>query len=130
MKRTILILLGVLAVSAGAWAQGRGAPQPPPPLEPGASQADVDKALLGAPARIPIDLLLTDVVMPILGGHELAHRLMGASDVRRVLFISGYAEEWVRRQDRHAVGGAFLRKPFTPETLARKVRDVLDDRAG
>jgi hypothetical protein len=52
MKRTILILLGVLAVSAGAWAQGRGAPQPPPPLEPGASQADVDKALLGAPAQL------------------------------------------------------------------------------
>lgn len=95
-----------------------------------ASHGEDALALLGAPARIPIDLLLTDVVMPILGGHELAHHLVGDGDVRRVLFISGYAEEWVRRQDRHAVGGAFLRKPFTPEALARKVRDVLDDRAG
>ena len=95
-----------------------------------ASHGEDALALLGAPARSPIDLLLTDVVMPILGGHELAHRLMSDGEVRRVLFISGYGEEWVRRQDRHAVGGAFLRKPFTPETLARKVRDVLDDRAG
>jgi hypothetical protein len=54
MKRTVLIVLGVVAVSASMFAQagGRGAPPPPPPLEPGASQADVDKALLGAPARL------------------------------------------------------------------------------
>jgi hypothetical protein len=53
MKRMIPILLGILAVSTGALAQGRegrGAPPPPPSLEPGASQADVDKALLAAPA--------------------------------------------------------------------------------
>jgi hypothetical protein len=53
MKRMIPILLGILAVSTGALAQGRegrGAPAPPPSLEPGASQADVDKALLAAPA--------------------------------------------------------------------------------
>jgi hypothetical protein len=54
MKRTILMTLGVLLVAASAWAQGggRGAPPPPPPLEPGASQADVDKALLAAPANL------------------------------------------------------------------------------
>jgi hypothetical protein len=53
MKRSVLIAVGVLALSAGVWAQGgRGAPPPPPPLEPGASQADVDKALLAAPARL------------------------------------------------------------------------------
>jgi hypothetical protein len=53
MKRMIPILVGILAVSTGALAQGRegrGAPPPPPSLEPGASQADVDKALLAAPA--------------------------------------------------------------------------------
>jgi hypothetical protein len=53
MKRMIPILLGILAVSTGALAQGRegrGAPPPPPALEAGASQADVDKALLAAPA--------------------------------------------------------------------------------
>src|ERR1700680_1269537 len=55
MKRMIPIVLGILAVSTGAFAQareGRGAPAPPPPLEPGASQADVDKALLAAPGNL------------------------------------------------------------------------------
>lgn len=54
MRRTILTLAGVLAVSIVTFAQegGRGAAPPPPPLEPGASQADVDKALLGAPPNL------------------------------------------------------------------------------
>jgi hypothetical protein len=54
MKRTLAITLGVLAFSASMWAQGggRGAPPPPPPLEAGASQADVDRALLAAPANL------------------------------------------------------------------------------
>src|SRR5579864_7054845 len=55
MKRMIPIVLMALAVSAGVWAQGgrRGAPPlPPPPLEPGASQADVDKALFAAPPQL------------------------------------------------------------------------------
>jgi hypothetical protein len=52
MKRTVPIFLGVLALSTSVLAQGRGAPAPPPPLEPGASQADVDKAVMGAPAAL------------------------------------------------------------------------------
>jgi hypothetical protein len=53
MKRIALIVLGVAAVSIGALAQGRGAPPPPPPpLEPGASQADVDTAVVAAPANL------------------------------------------------------------------------------
>jgi hypothetical protein len=52
MKRSLLIALSVLAVSASLVAQQGAAPPPPPPLEPGASQADVDKALLAAPARL------------------------------------------------------------------------------
>jgi hypothetical protein len=54
MKRIVLITLGALVLSTGAFAQGRrGAPPPPPPpLEPGASQGDVDKALLAAPDRL------------------------------------------------------------------------------
>ena len=55
MKRLALLVLGVMAVSTSALAQaagGRGAPPPPPPLEPGASQADVDKALFAAPANM------------------------------------------------------------------------------
>ena len=55
MKRIAMCILGVMAVSASAFAQapgGRGAPAPPPALEPGASQADVDQALLAAPANL------------------------------------------------------------------------------
>ena len=52
MKRLVLIVLGVLAVTVGVLAQGRGTPAPPPPLEPGASQAEVDRALLAAPAPL------------------------------------------------------------------------------
>jgi hypothetical protein len=52
MKRLALIALGILAVTAGTLAQGRGTPAPPPPLEPGASQAEVDRALLAAPAPL------------------------------------------------------------------------------
>jgi hypothetical protein len=55
MKRIALLLIGLMALTTGSLAQGqagRGAPPPPPPLEPGASQADVDKALLAAPATL------------------------------------------------------------------------------
>jgi hypothetical protein len=53
MKRIAAVAVGVLAVSVGVFAQeGRGAAPPPPPLQPGASQADVDKALLAAPANL------------------------------------------------------------------------------
>ncbi len=52
MKRLVVLALAVLAVSVNVLAQGRGAPAPPPPLEPGASQAEVDRALLAAPAPL------------------------------------------------------------------------------
>ena len=52
MKRTALLAVAVLALSTAAFAQGRGAAAPPPPLEPGASQADVDLALLAGPANL------------------------------------------------------------------------------
>jgi hypothetical protein len=52
MTRILFMALGVLAISTSVLAQGRGAPAPPPPLEPGASQAEVDKAVLAAPANL------------------------------------------------------------------------------
>src|SRR5438876_10004502 len=52
MKRTALIVVTIFAAGVIALAQGRGAPAPPQPLEPGASQADVDKALVAAPANL------------------------------------------------------------------------------
>jgi hypothetical protein len=52
MKHILSVVAVTVALSAGMWAQGRGAPAPPPPLEPGASQADVDRAVLAAPAQL------------------------------------------------------------------------------
>jgi CheY-like chemotaxis protein len=73
-----------------------------------------------------IDLLLTDVVMPLLSGGQLAERLASIKPDMKVLFVSGYAE---RTMALHGVraGGAFLQKPITPDVLLRKVRAVLDE---
>ncbi len=67
-----------------------------------------------------IDLLLTDVVMPQMGGPELAERLVGRFPTLRILFVSGYTERDVQ------TNSAFLRKPFTPAGLQSAVRRVLD----
>jgi PAS domain S-box-containing protein len=73
-----------------------------------------------------IQLLLTDVVMPGLNGRELAQRVTAARDGLSVLYVSGYTGEAVLRHGLLEPGVAFLHKPFTPDVLARKVRQVLD----
>ena len=67
----------------------------------------------------PIHLLLTDVVMPGLSGRQLAGQLSQLRSEMKVLYVSGYA-------DTVESAGAYLQKPFAPEALARRVRDVLD----
>jgi PAS domain S-box-containing protein len=72
-----------------------------------------------------IDLLVTDVVMPGMGGPALAEQLVVLQPGLRVLYISGYAEEAIRRQGELPAGGALLEKPFTADQLARRVRETL-----
>ena len=76
-----------------------------------------------------IDLLLTDVVMPQMGGPELAEKLHASHPNIKVLFISGYIGEYLSQLNTLNTGTEFLAKPYLPETLAVKVREVLDRRA-
>jgi two-component system, cell cycle sensor histidine kinase and response regulator CckA len=73
-----------------------------------------------------IDLLLTDVIMPGMNGRELARALATARPRMKVLYMSGYTDAAMTQQGILAPGTAFLSKPFTPEALARKIREVLD----
>jgi len=73
-----------------------------------------------------IALLITDVIMPGLGGADLAAQLCEEDTELRVLFVSGYAEDRLGGHGVLSQEAAFLAKPFTPDTLARKVREVLD----
>ncbi len=74
-----------------------------------------------------IDLLLTDVVMPEMGGKELADRLLSHHRNLRVLYTSGYTAEAIARRGVLEAGIAFLQKPYSSAALARKVREVLDN---
>ena len=73
-----------------------------------------------------VALLITDVVMPGLGGRELAFRLAGRYRALKVLYISGYTEAAIVHHGVLQPGIAFLQKPFSPATLAARVREVLD----
>ena len=92
---------------------------------PAASAAEALRLAGGGSRRI--HLLVTDVVMPQLSGRGLAERLALDDPGRRVLYISGYTDDAIVRHGVLEEGTAFLQKPFTPETLLRRVREVLDE---
>jgi signal transduction histidine kinase len=76
--------------------------------------------------RQPIDLLVTDVVMPNMDGRELADRLRARMPGLKVLFLSGYMDDALLRRGVFEANETLLQKPFTPSVLAQKVCEVLD----
>ncbi|HYU90933.1 MAG TPA: MASE1 domain-containing protein, partial [Gemmatimonadales bacterium] len=74
-----------------------------------------------------IHLMITDVVMPGMNGRELAQRASARRSDLKVLYVSGYTGEAVLQHRLLEPGVAFLQKPFTPDVLARKTREVLDN---
>jgi CheY-like chemotaxis protein len=91
------------------------------------SASDGAEALeVAAKADTPVDLLLTDVVMPKIGGKELAARLKETHPRVKVLYMSGYAENAIAHQGVLPQGLNFIEKPYSLSDLARRVREVLN----
>lgn len=76
-----------------------------------------------------IELLLTDVVMPQMGGKQLADLLKPQYPDMSIIYMSGYTNNALDHSGSVEMGGSFLQKPFTPDVLLRKIREVLDHRA-
>jgi CheY-like chemotaxis protein len=90
-------------------------------------EAENGEAGLAAAARHKgnIHLVITDVVMPGIGGRELVRQLAQTRPETKVLYLSGYTEDAIISDGTIEKGAAFLQKPFTLQNLSRKVRDVL-----
>jgi signal transduction histidine kinase/ActR/RegA family two-component response regulator len=86
----------------------------------------VEACLLATQQAGSLQLLLTDVVMPGMGGRELAQHLSVIKPDLRTLFISGYTDDVGIMAGQEEGTSSFLQKPFTPEVLARAVRNLLD----
>jgi CheY-like chemotaxis protein len=75
---------------------------------------------------VGIDLVISDVVMPDMRGPELGERIGQVLPDARLLYISGYPGDSIVRRGELPVGTAFLQKPFSQESLTRKIRELLD----
>ncbi|MBN1294781.1 MAG: response regulator, partial [Candidatus Latescibacteria bacterium] len=73
-----------------------------------------------------IDILITDVIMPRMGGKELTEKLKELHIEFKVIYISGYTDNSISGQGILSEGENFLHKPFTPTQLLQKIREVLD----
>ena len=85
-----------------------------------------DALIIASKRQAPIHLLLTDVVMPEMSGSELAEQFAEFRPASKVLYMSGYTDDAIVRHGILRPGIAYLQKPFSPDGLARKVREVLD----
>jgi signal transduction histidine kinase len=88
----------------------------------------VEACLLATQQAGALDLLLTDVVMPGMGGRELSQHLSVIKPDLKILFISGYIDDVGLHAGHEEGSSSFLQKPFTPEALAQAVRELLDTR--
>jgi PAS domain S-box-containing protein len=88
--------------------------------------ADGDEALEAA-SRMPVDVLLTDLTMPGIGGHELAERLRERAPGLKVMFMSGFAERGDFSASALPPLTAFLEKPFTFSMLTERMRELVED---
>ena len=77
-----------------------------------------------------VDMVLSDVVMPELGGRELVERVLAERPGLPVLLMSGYTDDVILRHGARGLGAGFLEKPFTPNGLVERVREVLEGRGG
>jgi PAS domain S-box-containing protein len=92
------------------------------------SAEDAEKALILAKSHDgPIHLVVTDIVMPEMSGSELAAELLRLRPDTRIIFTSGYSDREIVRRTQSGAPANFVSKPFTPEELQRKVREVLKD---
>jgi CheY-like chemotaxis protein len=91
-----------------------------------AAAAPADAILVCEESPERIDLLLTDVIMPRMNGRQLAERIRLLRPEVRVLYMSGYTDDMILSNGTLAAGASFIQKPMMPDSLTRKVRDVLD----
>ena len=94
------------------------------------AESAAEAITLAADERQPIDLVLTDIVMPEMNGVAMAEAIRARNPGLRVIFMSGYTDDEIVRRGLLDAEMIFLQKPFTVGTLSRTVRDVLDARPG